>query len=143
MPTFTQVELITDTDGKARFIERQLLLDQGSDKARLSQILPVEGLQLRHSPVGFRSDFHCTTAPQWVFILSGLMDIGLQDGTVRRFAPGMHFLSADTLPADAVFDASLHGHWSCQAGDEPLVTLFVKVPISSFASVAQLHIKIS
>ena len=143
MPTFIQVELITDTDGKARFIERGLPLDQGSEQARLSQILPAEGLQLRHSPVGFRSDFHCTTAPQWVFILSGLMDIGLQDGQVRRFAAGMHFLSADTLPAGVAFDARVHGHWSCQAGDEPLVTLFVKVPVAGFASVAQLHTKVS
>ena len=55
-------------------------------------------MQLRHSPVGFRSDFHCTSAPQWVFVLGGEMEIGLQDGTFRRFRPGQHFLSADVLP---------------------------------------------
>jgi hypothetical protein len=30
------------------------------------------------------------------------------------------------MPAGAVFDAKVHGHWSRQVGDEPLVTLFVK-----------------
>jgi hypothetical protein len=26
----------------------------------------------------------------------------------------------------AVFDAQVHGHWSCQRGPDPLVTLFVR-----------------
>jgi hypothetical protein len=61
-----------------------------------------------------------------VFILSGQMEIGLQGGTSRVFAAGQHFYSADTLPAGAVFDAAVHGHWSRQLGDAPLVTLFVR-----------------
>jgi hypothetical protein len=81
---------------------------------------------LRQSPVGFRSDMHCTGTPQWVFILDGEMEIALQDGTVRRFKPGEHFLSSDTLPEGAVFDAKRHGHRSRQCGDRPLVTLFVR-----------------
>ena len=59
-------------------------------------------------------------------ILSGRMQIGLQDGGTRTFGPGEHFHSADTLPPGAAFDPALHGHWSAQAGDEPLVTLFVR-----------------
>ena len=84
------------------------------------------GYQLRHSPVGFRSQFHCTTTPQWVFILSGSMEIGLQGGASRIFKPGEHFFSADVLPAGAAFDATVHGHWSRQVGSEPLQTLFVR-----------------
>jgi len=61
-----------------------------------------------------------------VFILSGEMEIGLQDGSSRVFKPGQHFYSADTLPVGASFDAKLHGHWSRQRGNDPLVTLFVK-----------------
>jgi hypothetical protein len=76
--------------------------------------------------VGFRSQFHCTATPQWVFILGGQMEIGLQDGTSRVFKPGDHFYSADVLPAGAEFDAAVHGHWSRQLGDKPLITLFVK-----------------
>ena len=95
----------------------------------ISRVAPLRasgGYQLRESPVGFRSTFHCTGTPQWVFILSGVMEIGLQDGSSRRFGPGEHFYSADTLPDGAVFDPALHGHWSRQVGDEPLVTLFVR-----------------
>jgi len=35
-------------------------------------------------------------------------------------------LIADLLPAGALFDPSVHGHWSRQLGADPLVTLFVR-----------------
>ena len=126
MSTFTQVVLFTDTDGHARFREQVLALPEGSPSSMLSAPLPAGALQLRHSPVGFRSSFHVTIAPQWVFILSGRMEINLQDGSARVFGPGQHFYSDDTLPPGASFDARVHGHWSRQLGDEPLVTAFVR-----------------
>jgi hypothetical protein len=124
--TFTQVVLFTDTDGRARFREEAIALSEGKPAARLSPLLASGGYQLRKSPVGFRSEFHCTESPQWVFILRGVMEIGLQDGSWRCFGPGEHFYSADVLPVGANFDAARHGHRSRQAGDEPLVTLFVR-----------------
>jgi hypothetical protein len=124
--TFTKVVLYTDADGRARFSEEQVPLDQGTPQSRLSQVFASGGYQLRESPVGFRSSFHCTGAPQWVFILSGNMEIGLQDGSSRVFRPGEHFYSADLLPDGATFDATVHGHWSRQVGESPLITLFVR-----------------
>ena len=125
-PTFTKVILETGPDGRARWREESIALSEGKPQARLSALAPSGGYQLRESPVGFRSSFHCTPAPQWVFILSGRMEIGLQDGSSRIFEPGQHFYSADTLPAGASFDAAMHGHWSRQLGNEPLRTLFVR-----------------
>jgi hypothetical protein len=124
--TFTKVTLETEADGFARFHDSAIALSEGSAKAALSPLEPSGGMQLRRSPVGFRSEFHCTDNPQWVFILRGTMEIGLQDGSSRLFHPGQHFFSADTLPSGAVFDAKVHGHWSRQVGDEPLETLFVR-----------------
>ena len=124
--TFTQVVLFTDTDGRARFKEQTLALTEGKPESRLSALMASGGYQLRHSPVGFRSTFHCTGSPQWVFILQGQMEIGLQDGSSRVFGPGQHFYSADVLPEGATFDEQVHGHWSRQVGDEPLVTLFLR-----------------
>lgn len=126
MTDFQRTILFTDTDGRARFREEALALSEGKPAARLSPWQPAAGLQLRHSPVGFRSEFHCTEVPQWVFILGGQMEIGLQDGSSRIFGPGQHFYSADTLPAGAAFDPGVHGHWSRQLGAEPLQTLFVR-----------------
>jgi hypothetical protein len=126
MSTFNKVVLFTDTDGRARFREETVALSEGSPAARLSPLMSSDGFQLRESPVGFRSQFHCTGAPQWLFVLRGQMEIGLQDGSSRTFGPGDHFYSADTLPEGATFNPAVHGHWSRQVGDQPLVTLFVR-----------------
>ena len=126
MTHFTKVVLFTDTDGKARFKEETLPMEEGNPQSQLTDIFSAEGYQLRYSPVGFRSQFHVTGKPQWVFILSGQMELGLQDGTSRIFSAGDHFYSADTLPEGATFDPAVHGHWSRQVGDEPLRTLFLK-----------------
>ena len=126
MAEFQKVVLFTDTDGRAKFREEPVALNEGTPQSRLSQVFDSGGYQLRESPVGFRSQFHCTGAPQWCFILGGQMEIGLQDGSSRVFGPGQHFYSADLLPEGATFDPAVHGHWSRQVGDEPLVTLFVR-----------------
>jgi len=126
MQTFRKTILFTDTDGRARFRTEEIPLPEGTPEARLSRLFAAQALQLRESPVGFRSSMHCTTSPQWLFVLSGAMEIGLADGSTRIFHAGEHFYSADLLPAGAVFDQTVHGHWSRQVGDVPLVTLFVK-----------------
>ena len=122
----TQAVLYTDDTGRARFRDEALALDQGTPAARLSALMASGGCQFRHSPVGFRSDFHCTTTPQWLVVLQGRMEIGLQDGSTRVFGPGECFYSNDTLPPGASFDATRHGHRSRALDDAPLVTLFVR-----------------
>ena len=126
MTEFIKTVLFTDSDGRAKFREDTLALSEGTAQAALSPLMASGGYQLRQSPVGFRSSFHCTGSPQWLFVLRGQMEIGLQDGSSRVFGPGDHFYSADTLPAGATFDPAVHGHWSRQVGPEPLVTLFVR-----------------
>lgn len=127
MTTLTQTILYTDTDGRAKFKDEELALTEGNAAAALSPLKPSAGYQFRSSPVGFRSNFHCTGAAQWLVILSGAMSIHLQDGSSRTFTAGQSFYSNDTLPEGAVFDESVHGHWSAQVGDVPLVTMFVRV----------------
>ncbi len=126
MTSLTKTVLYTDTDGRARFREESIPLNEGSPQSMLSELFASGGYQLRQSPVGFRSQFHCTGAPQWLFILGGQMEIGLQGGVSRVFSPGQFFYSADLLPAGATFDPQIHGHWSRQVGPDPLVTLFVR-----------------
>lgn len=127
MSTFNKVILFTDHDGRARFRDEAIELSGDTPQSMLSREFPSTGYQLRHSPVGFRSTWHCTLTPQWVFILGGQMEIGLQDGSARLFTAGEHFFSADSVPEGHTFDATLHGHWSRQVGNDPLVTLFLKV----------------
>lgn len=127
MPFLLLPELFTDTEGRAKFRDIQVNLSEGSAAAVLSPLKSGNGYQFRMSPVGFRSSFHCTTTPQWLIVLSGAMEIGLQDGSSRVFKAGQCFYSNDTLPVGATFDAAVHGHWSRQVGDEALVTVFVRV----------------
>ena len=126
MTALTLPELFTDIDGRARFRDAAVALDEGTPLTRLSALQASGGCQFRRSPAGFASDFHCTTTPQWLVVLQGRMEIGLQDGSTRVFGPGECFYSNDTLPAGATFDAKLHGHRSRLLGDDALVTLFVR-----------------
>ncbi|MCO6504172.1 MAG: hypothetical protein J6568_01970 [Snodgrassella sp.] len=125
MPAFTKIILYTAKDGFAQFKEEKIILDQGNEQSQLSPWLTATGIQFRHSPIGFQSDFHCTDKPQWLFVLQGIMEIGLRDGTTRRFGPGDYFYSADTLPENVNFDPSIHGHCSRLIGNLPLITAFV------------------
>jgi hypothetical protein len=126
MPQFIKTILYTQDSGLAAFREEVIELSEGKPESALSPLMPSGGYQLRMSPPGFKSTFHVTTSPQWVFILQGQMQIGLQDGSSRVFKAGEHFYSADLLPPGALFDAAVHGHCSAQLGDEPLVTVFVR-----------------
>lgn len=126
MTELKKVVLFTDTDGRARFREERIALTEGTPQSQLSTLMAAQGCQWRQSPVGFRSSFHCTGTPQWLLVLAGQMAIFLQDGSSRHFGPGEFFYCADTLPQGATFDPDIHGHWSCQIGPDPLVTLFVR-----------------
>ena len=126
MTAFTKVVLFTDTDGRAQFREELVPMESGSPQSMLSELFVSGGYQLRTSPVGFRSQFHCSGYTQWVFILGGQMEIGIQGGVSRIFKPGEHFYSADLLPDGETFDPAVHGHWSRQLGPHPLVTLFLR-----------------
>ena len=126
MEAIVQVLLETGPDGRARFREREVPFTGGSPAVRLTEPSAAREVQWRVSPVGFRSPVHVTTQPQWVVVLSGVMEIGLASGEVRRFAAGESFYSADTLPEGAKFDPDVHGHWSRQVGETPLVTMFLR-----------------
>ena len=125
--SYVKVVLYTDNDGYARFRDEKLSLREAGKIGYLSDIFGARGYQLRHSPVGFESGFHCTTEPQWVFILHGVMEIELADGTTRSFSAGQSFFSDDRLPAGEEFKEGVHGHRSRQLGEQPLRTLFLKV----------------
>jgi hypothetical protein len=124
--TLTTVILETGPDGRARFREEAVALAEVKPQLYLSTPLPGQSVQLRQSPPGYTIDFHCTVNPQWTFVLSGAIEIGLPDGTSRVFRAGDFFHAQDSLPAGAVFDPSVHGHCSRQVGDEPVVTAMVR-----------------
>ena len=98
MDTLNKVILFTDTDGRARFRDEEVPLTEGTPQSRLSALMAASACQLRQSPVGFRSSFHCTGHPQWLFVLGGQMEIFLQDGSSRTFGPGNSFIRPTPCP---------------------------------------------
>ena len=58
MTDFKKTILFTDTDGRAKFREESVALTEGTPQSQLSTLMASGGYQLRHSPPGFRSQFH-------------------------------------------------------------------------------------
>ena len=137
-PQFTQVILETGPDGRSRFREEQVPLNEAKPMLFLSTPMPGGKVMLRNSPPGYTMDFHPTVSPQWTFMLSGALEIGLTDGTSRVFRAGEVLYATDTTPPGVTFDPRVHGHNSRTVGDEPVVAVLVRacVPWScaSFAT---------
>ena len=52
-------------------------------------------LVFRCFPADYWSDWHTAPRRQYIFILAGQMEIGIGDGTTRRFGPGDVVLADD------------------------------------------------
>lgn len=126
MNAFKKTTLFTDTDERARFRDDLIEFNEGAPQVQLSGSFPCNSYRLRKSPMGFTGPVHCTASPVWVFVLRGQMEVILQDGSSRTFEPGESFYAADVLPAGAVFDETVHGHYARQVGPDALITLFVR-----------------
>ena len=78
----------------------------------------TDGIQFRRFPAGDFMDWHPAPRRQYVITLEGNVEIGLGDGTVRRFGPG------DVVLAE---DLTGQGHTTRVVGDGPRVTATIPV----------------
>ena len=105
--------LYSGADGESHIEELKL-----ADHAELSKSQGTVGITFREAPAANFSDWHPAPRRQWVIILSGQLEIGLGDGTIRRFGPG---------DARLVEDTTGHGHTTRVVGNQPCVTATVPV----------------
>ncbi len=105
--------LYADSDGTSRIEELKL-----NEHPELRSLGKAEGIMFNESPAGNFLDWHPAPRRQWVIILSGQLEIGLGDGTTRRFGPG---------DARLVEDLTGRGHTTRVVGGEPCVTAVVPV----------------
>ncbi|MBI3248460.1 MAG: hypothetical protein HYZ50_18315 [Deltaproteobacteria bacterium] len=103
--------LYADADGHSR-IEDQAL----SSHPHLTSPQSTSHIVFNQMPVGTFIDWHPAPRRQYVIILSGQLEIGLSDGTVRRFGPG---------DARLVEDITGKGHTTRVVGSEPVLTAVV------------------
>ncbi len=104
--------LYTGGDGQSHFEE----LDMDSGPFAWGELKSATGVMFRQSVRGAFSDWHTAPRRQFVITLTGEMEIGLVDGTLRRFRAG------DVLLAD---DTSGQGHTTRDVGDVPRVTAYI------------------
>jgi quercetin dioxygenase-like cupin family protein len=105
--------MYTGNDGKTHFEDLRLPVDEIHNVA----IQAGANIVFRRFPADYFSDWHTAPRRQYIFILSGQMEIGIGDGTSRRFGPG------DVVLAD---DLTGQGHTTRSVG-EPRVSATVAV----------------
>ena len=109
------VRIYTGHDGQTHFEDLPLPAGQSDNVA----LLAGANLVFRSFPADYFSNWHTAPRRQYIFILEGQMEIGIGDGTTRRFGPG------DVVLAD---DLTGQGHTTRSLG-VPRVSATVPVAI--------------
>lgn len=109
------VRLYTGADGESHFEEiAPEYAPQGpSERAPWEK---AESISFSRQPTGRFMDWHPAPRKQYVISLAGEVEIGIGDGTVRRFGPG------DVLLAE---DLTGRGHTTRVVGDETRISATV------------------
>jgi hypothetical protein len=119
MATFSYVRLYTGTDAISHFEDVEVELGQPGEASRLSETLPVTGLNFRRNDASYSLDWHPAPRRQFIVNLSGTVEIEASDGEVRRFGPGSVMLAEDTTGK---------GHIRRAIGTDERLSLFVHLP---------------
>ena len=109
------VRLYSGEDGQSHFED----LDPPMGPVEQSPMQAATGITFRNSEPGEFIDWHTAPRRQYVITLSGQVEIGIGDGTVRRFGSG------DVMLAE---DLTGRGHTTRSVGNEPRVS--VAIPLA-------------
>jgi len=103
--------MYTGTDGKSHLEEQN-----PSDHPILRKPQAAAHIVFAQQPAGTFIDWHPAPRRQYVILISGELEIGFGDGTVRRFGPG---------DARLVEDTTGQGHTTRFIGAGPVVTAVI------------------
>ena len=106
--------LYTGEDGESHFEE----LDMDLGDYPWGELKNATGIMFRHDEPGTFMDWHVAPRRQFIITLSGEVEIGLGDGTLRRFGAGQVML-ADDLTG--------RGHTTHAVSDVPRVSVAIPV----------------
>ena len=85
------VRMYTGNDGQTHCEDLHIPAEEIQNVA----IQAGSDIVFRRFPADYFSDWHTAPRRQYIFILSGQMEIGIGDGTTRRFGPGDVVLADD------------------------------------------------
>ena len=86
-----RTDIYTGHDGQTHFEDLPLPAEESHNVA----LQAGANLVFRCFPADHWSDWHTAPRRQYIFILVGQMEIGIGDGTTRRFGPGDVVLADD------------------------------------------------
>src|SRR2546423_1812195 len=109
------VRISTGQDGQTHFEDLPLPAEESHNVA----VQAGANLVFRCFPADYSSDWHTAPRRQYIFILEGQMEIGIGDGSTRRFGPG------DVVLAD---DLTGQGHTTRSVG---LPRISASVPVGA------------
>ena len=112
------VRMYSGDDGESHFED----LDLPQERVQHSAMQTPGGMTFFRWEMGRFIDWHPAPRRQYLFTLSGQMEIGIGDGSVRRFGPG------DVLMVE---DLTGRGHTTRASGSEPTATAIV--PLTRWA----------
>ena len=104
--------LYTGDDGQSHFEE----LDMDTGEFPWGELKNATGIMFRYDEPGKFIDWHMAPRRQFIITLSGQVEIGLGDGTLRYFGAG------DVMLAD---DLTGQGHTTRAYGDEPRISVAI------------------
>ena len=109
------VRLYTGPDNQSHFeeIRPAFAPAEGAERTAFED---TEGVSFGRFQPGYFSDWHNAPRRQYVVTLAGEVEIGLGDGSVRKFVTG------DVLLAE---DLTGHGHTTRVVGSQPRLTMTV------------------
>ena len=118
MPTFLHV--FTGPEGVSVIEEREIEMTPFTDTEGahgLSSVVEqTTGISFRMVKAGYFLDFHTAPRRQYSISLTGSVEIGLPDGTLRQYGPGAVLLAEDMEGT---------GHSTRVIGDEDRFTLII------------------
>ena len=99
--TFEITRIYTDNNGESHFGQTKVdfkLVDYAppAPPISVSKVQETESVQFISSPPGWYGDWHPGPRRQFMFCLSGELEVKVSDGETRRFGPGCPILVEDT-----------------------------------------------
>jgi hypothetical protein len=118
------VRIYTGHDGQTHFEDLPLPAEESHNVA----LQAGANLVFRCFPADYWSDWHTAPRRQYIFILVGQMEIGIGDGTTRRFGPGDVVLADDLRPGphDALVGSSAN---QCHCGGGRLTLVLPPIDV--------------
>ena len=101
----------TGDDGQSHFEDSDIF-----NHPNLESLTAVESIRFRIGEPGNFSDWHRESRRNYIITLSGEGEIGLGDGSLRRFGPGQVML---------VEDLTGQGHTTRVTSTEPRITIAI------------------